>query len=43
MGPDRPAINTMSSPFQLFYNRLVKPDMSFDAAFAGRTTFSSCS
>ena len=37
--PTDPAINTMSSPFQLFYNRLVKPDMSFDAAFAGKDNF----
>lgn len=37
--PTDPAINTMSSPFQLFYNRLVKPDMSFEAAFAGKDNF----
>lgn len=37
--PAEPSINTMSSPFQLFYNRLVKPDMSFEAAFAGKDNF----
>jgi ABC-type transport system substrate-binding protein len=37
--PTDPGINSYSSPFQLFYNRLLKADMSFESAFAGEDNF----